>query len=504
MEYHQQLAQQLKKHFAIGEIMPKGFEAFLEEVNNSYRSFEKDKQALDQAHSKSEKEYQEVLDNLKEQDSIKQHSIRKLKEAINSLYATTTLPLNKNSDELMDVINYLEEQIIKTKKLENELTNARDVAEKAAKAKGDFLSVMSHEIRTPLNAIIGIAHLMMSDDMPPSQMENMRTLNISAENLLNLINDILDFSKIEEGKIELSEKNTDLRHLVNNIKMANRIRAEERGNIMKVFLDSDLPRNLYIDEVRLGQVLNNLVSNAVKFTRNGSISIEVSLAKSTAIDAEIHFAVTDTGIGIEKDKQKLIFEHFTQANAEITREFGGSGLGLAIIKKLLSLMNSDIQVESDPGRGSKFHFNITFKKGEASQENEKPVNGHNRCDLAGVRILLVEDVEFNVMVAEKMLSNWNAKVEVAENGLHAIGKAREGNFDIILMDLQMPVLDGYSACRHIREFNSLIPIIALTASASSDVYERTKEAGMNGYVSKPFKPSDLFDTISRYMVKKAS
>lgn len=504
MKYHKLLDKQVKKHFKDGTELPAGFEEFLAVVNSTYNSFERDKQISEHAYMISEKEYQEVLNDMEAQNNIRHQSIVKLKEAINSLDPSATIPFDIASDELIDVVSYLEKQIQKTKLLEVELTKARDAAEKAAKAKGDFLSVMSHEIRTPLNAIIGIAHLMMNDEMPVSQMENMRTLNISAENLLNLINDILDFSKIEEGKIELSERSIDLRQLVNNIKMANRIRAEERGNIMKVLLDADLPQYLSIDEVRLGQVLNNLVSNAVKFTRNGFITIEVSVAKNTPTHSSIYFAVTDTGIGIEKDKQQLIFEHFSQANSEITREFGGSGLGLAIIKRLLSLMKTDIHVESIPGKGAKFYFTIDFKKGTAPLEVNKPKNGQVLSDLAGLKILLVEDVEFNVMVAEKMLTNWNAKVEVAENGLQAIGKVREGNFDIILMDLQMPILDGYSASRNIREFNNNIPIIALTASASSDVQERTKEAGMNGYVSKPFKPADLFDTITKFTGKQAS
>ena len=379
-------------------------------------------------------------------------------------------------------------------------------AEKASHAKTEFLSVMSHEIRTPLNAIIGIAHLLKSDELPPSQAENLQTLNISAENLLCLINDILDFSKIEEGKIVLAEKNVDLRNLVNNIKMANRIRADQKGNVIKVLVDQDLPRYVIGDDIRLGQILNNLVSNAVKFTRNGTIQIEISANKITDENVDVYFSVTDTGIGIEKEKQSLIFDQFTQANTDITREFGGSGLGLAIIKRLLQLHKSEILLHSDPGNGSKFYFTINYRRGKEEFGLIRPVHGPNHEDLSGIRILLVEDVEFNVLVAEKMLSNWNAKVDVAENGLHAVGKVRERQYDIILMDLQMPVLDGYTATKHIREFNKDIPIIALTASASTDIQQKTRESGMDDYLSKPFKPNDLFDTIYKYIhrLNKAS
>lgn len=371
--------------------------------------------------------------------------------------------------------------------------------------KSDFLALMSHGIRTPLNAIIGIAHLMLNDELPLSQMENLRTLNISAENLLTLINDILDYNLLQEGKINLNEKDTDLRNMVNTIKLSNRFRASERGNQFKVMLDADLPRFVVTDELRLNQVLNTLLSNAIKFTRNGSIKLEVKLAGSTDTHADILFEVTDTGIGIPKEKQEHIFQYYSSAATDYTRDSNGSGLGLAIAHQLLSLMDTDIHVQSEPGAGAKFFFTVRMEKGKEivlDRPTSKTERDINKNDLAGIKVLLVEDVEFNVMVAEKMLVNWNARVEVAENGLNAIGKVKEGGFDIILMDLQMPVLDGYSATKHIREFNADIPIIALTASASSDVHKKTKEVGMNGYVSKPFKPADLYEAIYQFTIRR--
>lgn len=371
--------------------------------------------------------------------------------------------------------------------------------------KKDFLALMSHGIRTPLNAIIGIAHLMMNDDLPLSQMENLRTLNMSAENLLTLINDILDYNQLQEGKIHLQHKTTDLRNMVNTIKLSNRTRASERGNQLKIMLDADLPRFVVTDEARLNQVLNTLLSNAIKFTRNGSVKLEVKLAGCTGNYADILFEVSDTGIGIPKDKQEQIFQYFSSAANDFTRDSSGSGLGLAITKDLLRLMNTDIQVHSEPGAGARFFFTVRMEKGAEvnyERKNLSTDSSIHKNDLAGIKVLLVEDVEFNVMVAEKMLANWNARVEVADNGLNAIGKVRDGNFDIILMDLQMPVLDGYSATKHIREFNSEIPIIALTASSCSDIEQKTKEVGMNGYVSKPFKPTDLYDKICQFTIRK--
>lgn len=504
MPYHKLLNKQLERYMGGKEEIPESMKEFLMVVSRTYQTFERDKMLSEHAFAISEKEYQEVLQNIQVQHEIRDRSIAKLKETIISLDPKSAVPHENESDDLIGIVNYLEEQVRLTKELEKELINARDLAEKASRAKGDFLSVMSHEIRTPLNAIIGIAHVMLGEPLPASQLENMRTLQISAENLLNLINDILDFSKIEEGRIQLSEKSNDLRQLVTHIRMANRVRAEDGRNLIKVIMDPDLPETVMIDDVRISQILNNLVSNAVKFTSNGSITIEVQLVKDLGDRVVLYFAVSDTGIGIAKEKQELIFEHFSQANSEITREFGGSGLGLTIVRNLLHLMNSEIHVESEPGVGSKFFFTLDLQKGSAPAPSLliSPLNESN--ELKDVKVLLVEDVEFNVMVAEKMLTKWKATVDVAENGLVAIGKVKATNYDIILMDLQMPVLDGYSASRHIREFNQKVPIIALTASASSDVLEKTAAAGMNAYVSKPFKPNDLFEAILRQVENSRS
>jgi signal transduction histidine kinase len=501
MAYHRLLEKQVSKFLTNEQIGQEAFQQFLEVVNKSYLTFERDKKLSEHAFSISEKEYQEINLRLQQQNIIRHQSIIKLKEAIHSLDNTTNTQAGEDDDDLISVVSYLEDQIRKSKELETALINAKEIAEKAAHAKSDFLSVMSHEIRTPLNAIIGISHLLAQDEYLPTQEENLKALHISADNLFNLINDILDFSKIEEGKIVFSEKNIDIRRLVTNIKMANSIRADEKNNKIKLMMDEDLPACIKGDDVRLGQVLNNLISNAVKFTTNGNVTIEVSLHKMYEDKVEINFSVSDTGIGIDLAKTQLIFERFTQANSDITREFGGSGLGLAIIKKLLNLQQSEIHVESEPGKGSRFYFTLVFKKGDALLKEEKKLNGH-KGDLNGVKILLVEDVEFNVLVAKKMLRNWNANIEVAENGLTAVEKMKTGEYDIVLMDLQMPVMDGYTAAKCIREFNMLTPIIALTASASVDIQQKAFDYGMTGYLSKPFNPNELFATIHRHTAKQ--
>jgi len=492
MSYHKLLQDQLAKFFPDGKGIPENCRELLDSVSESYTKFE----------SPTKCAGLEIANGDAGELQSLQQSTLKLKGAIALLEPQYLNSLNTNYNELTKVLDRLDSYASNSAELKAELLRLKEEADKASRSKIDFLAVMNHEIRTSLNAISGIAHLMMNDGLPVSQLENMRTLNISAENLLDLVNDILDFNNIEEGKIRLSERNIDLRQLLANIKSKNRLRAEQAGNILKCTPDSNLPRFIVADDIRLSQVLNNLVSNAIKFTRNGSISIEVTVVNEAETELELRFAVSDTGIGIAKDKQQLIFEIFSEENALINREYGGAGLGLAITQRLLKLMNSDVSLQSEIGLGSTFAFNITLKKGKEIQSEEKQENGIRKNDLAGMKILLVDDVEFNIMVAEKMLLNWNAKVEVAENGLHAIKKARDGNFDLILMDLQMPVLDGYSATKHIREFNKDVPIIALTASASSDTHEKTIEVGMNGYVSKPFMPDDLYDTIYRFIIRR--
>jgi signal transduction histidine kinase len=499
MQYHKILEKQIQKTLSDQQLNDPTIQQLLKLVDRSYKNFESDQQLTEHAFLVSEKEYQDILHTLQHQNNIYSQSVKKLKDAIIAHDPQAAVIIENEENILITIIAYLEKQIRKRKETEAELIWAKEQAEDGARAKSDFLSVMSHEIRTPLNAIIGIAHLLSQDQLLPSQLENLKALNISAENLLRLINDILDFGKIEEGKIVLAEKNTCLKQLAENIKTAHHIRSAERGNTINMIIDDALPQYVLGDETRLGQILHNLLSNAVKFTRNGVITLQISLQKIQADEATVYFSVTDTGVGIEKEKQELIFDRFTQASVDIAREFGGSGLGLAIVKRLAALYNSDIYLNSEVGRGSTFFFSIVFKKGNPEAQPQQTATGKN--DLSGIKVLLVEDVEFNIMVAKKMITNWNGAVDVAENGAIALNKIRQTDYDIVLMDLQMPVMDGYNATQHIRNFNDVIPIIALTASASSDILQRTREFGMTDYLAKPFKPGELYEMIYKYSRK---
>lgn len=501
MKYHHLLEKQIETLPAQHRYDP-GIQQFLQLIDQSYKNLEGEQKHTENAFHACEKEYQDILHTLQLQNNIYSESVKKLKDAIITHEPQAAAIIEREDNVLINIIAYLEKQIQKRKETETELIRAKEQAEDGARAKSDFLSVMSHEIRTPLNAIIGIAHLLLQDQLLPSQLENLKALNISAENLLRLINDILDFGKIEEGKIVLAEKNINLQQLAENIKTAHQIRAAERGNTINMVIDNALPPYVIGDEVRLGQILHNLVSNAVKFTRNGVITLQISLQKVQHDEAAVLFSVTDTGVGIEKEKQVLIFDRFTQANVDIAREFGGSGLGLAIVKQLAALHNSDIYLNSEVGRGSTFYFTITFKTGKPEIQTLQPISGRN--DLSGIKVLLVEDVEFNIMVAKKMITNWNGAVDIAENGAIAVNKLRQTSYDIVLMDLQMPVMDGYNATKHIRNFNEAVPIIALTASASADILQRTREFGMTDYLAKPFKPGELYEMIWKYSRKLTS
>lgn len=326
-------------------------------------------------------------------------------------------------------------------------------------------------------------------------MENLKALDISAENLLSLINDILDFSKIENGKILFNNRPFELRAFIENVKLTYNHCAEDKGNLIEVYIDNRIPQLIKGDDLRLRQIINNLVSNAIKFTKNGIIKIEAELKNESSDDVAIRFLVRDNGIGIEENKQEQIFEKFAQANASTTREYGGTGLGLAITKKLLELQGSNILLDSAVGSGSCFHFVLSFKK-EASILESK-IEYKALHDLKGANILLVDDNSMNILFTKKLIHHWNTTVDIAVNGAEALEKARLNNYDLILMDLHMPVMDGYTASSHIRTFNQKVPIIALTASVDADVQEMIRQNGLNDCLQKPFKPNELYEMISK-------
>ena len=376
-----------------------------------------------------------------------------------------------------------------------ELKDAKEIAEQASKAKTEFLSTMSHEIRTPLNAVIGLSNFLIEENPREDQKESLDNLKFSSENLLSLINDILDYNKIDAGKIDFEEKPFNIRRLLDGTIAAYTHIAEEKGIELSHSVDQHVPNVVIGDITRLSQILTNLIGNAIKFTKKGYVEVSLSFVARANEKVAVKFSVQDTGVGIAKDKQNLIFESFTQASSATTREFGGSGLGLAITDKLLGLMGSKLFLKSTVDVGSRFYFTQFFEVAENDQEKPVAHAKQKNISLEGRKVLIVEDTVVNILVAKKFLEKWGLIVDSAENGAIAVQKVRNNSYDLILMDLQMPVMDGYQATIAIRQLGIEIPIIALTAAAVTEVIEKINDVGMSAYVTKPFNPVVLHDKM---------
>lgn len=497
---HPLLRRQVKKYFSAAHLEDPLVWQFIIASNDSYMNYERDRDLLDHAALLNEREYVVVNNQLKQEIAQRQQSFEKLVEAANSLEIPEGAEQPQFSpDNLLGLVDYLKKQISYQKQIEAELKLAKEAAESATKTKSEFLSVMSHEIRTPLNAIVGLVYLIKQEHCPPAIAENLNSLQFATNNLYALINDILDFNKIEAGKIELEFADFDFKSLVSNIAKSHIANAAENRNTISLDIDDAVPDLLLGDAIRLTQIISNLVSNAVKFTKNGQITIRLHLKSLQGRRTTLLFMVEDTGIGIPEEQHQRIFELFTQADSNTTRQFGGTGLGLVISRRLLQLYNSDIMLESQPGKGSKFFFTIELQVGAPPAAAQEVVQtAPAQSPLEGVRVLLVEDYILNIKVAVKFFERWKVCYDIAENGALGVEKARQNQYDLILMDLQMPEMDGYSAARLIRTWAPDIPIIAITASATLSDKEQALAAGMNDYVLKPFNPHDLSSKIARY------
>lgn len=431
------------------------------------------------------------------------------------------VPVNKGSAWMMvraekqkgrlnrgDVITGTLMDITERKSFEKELIASKLMAEKALAAKSEFLSNMSHEIRTPMNAIVGLTEIILREEELSAQTKrNLELVEYSADNLLVIINDILDYSKIEANKIDLEKIPFNLRKALGKLLDTWRLKADGKKVALKLDWDEKIPETLLGDPYRLNQILLNLISNALKFTKEGSVTINVKMQADLGERFDILFEVRDTGIGIPESKLKSIFESFTQAYTDTTRNFGGTGLGLAISKRLIELQEGEIWVESKVGEGSSFFFNVILGLSSDGLVETPELDTSVSSNLNGIDILVAEDNKVNQMLIKQVCKNWNANISIADNGRIAVEKSKVQAYDVILMDLQMPELNGFEAVEKIREddanLNLNTPILALTADAMPETKTYVERSGFNGYVTKPFKSESLLREITLCMESRA-
>ncbi|WZL88059.1 response regulator [Salinimicrobium sp. 3283s] len=420
-----------------------------------------------------------------------------LSVALITILSLLTLSLYKNNNLRARANDLLQ-------KKNSELITAKENAEKASLAKAQFLSTITHELRTPLYAVTGLTHLLLEESPTENQKEHLNSLKFSGEYLLSLINNILDLNKLEAKKVEMLESSFNLKKRITDVLIALKNSAEDKKTKLHLEFDPEIPKKLKGDPLKISQILINLIGNSIKFTEDGDIWVRVKRLRQKDSKVLLRFEVQDTGEGISKEKQKAIFENFTQGSLQINRKFGGTGLGLSIVKNLLNLMDSEIHLESELGEGSLFHFELNFEAMEpASPQDQKSIDEipeplsnnimHNK------KILIVEDNKINQMITRKILEKNKVICDVADNGTTAITKVKDNEFDLILMDIHMPGISGIEATREIRKFNESIPIIALTAVTLEESLDEFYLNGFNDIIPKPYKTEEFFQKINKYL-----
>jgi signal transduction histidine kinase/CheY-like chemotaxis protein/putative methionine-R-sulfoxide reductase with GAF domain len=386
-----------------------------------------------------------------------------------------------------------------------DLKKAKLEAEKANEIKDKFLSVISHEIRTPLNAIVGTLNLLKSEDLSEKQLEYLKTTDYASDKLLTLLTNVLDVEKIKANKIQVENIHFNLGILLNNLNNAFTFDTQSKNNDLKFIIDKNVPQQLYGDETKLYQILINLLNNAVKFTNNGHIFLRVKQEELTLENCTIRFEISDTGIGIPEDKIESIFNPFQQAESSITRRFGGTGLGLSIAKDLVALLGGNLSVKSKVGEGTTFIVLLKMSLSKETTENNSTGIFHfNKTVLKGINILLVDDNKINLKIGEQFLKKWGATIVKAENGIEAVNAFNAQTFDLILMDIHMPICNGYEATKKIRATNKKnkdIPIVAITADVTEHSKLLAKQVGINAIISKPYKPEDFISKITGVLSK---
>ncbi len=409
----------------------------------------------------------------------------------------------KRDDEIGMIVNGFNRVQSRLERDFIRLNRLKIKAEETSKLKSEFLANMSHEIRTPINGIVGMSYLVLQTNLTTKQRNYIEKIENSAKSLLSIINDILDLSKIESGKLIIDKVEFNLDKLIENTLDLIKFQARKKRIKIKIEYDKNTPKKLYGDSLRVSQILNNLFSNAVKFTQTGG---KITLSVSRIAKNRFKFIVKDTGIGLTKKEQEKIFKAFSQADGSTTRDYGGTGLGLTISKQLVELMNGKIWVESEYGVGSSFIFEIELKEVKEKKESIKyivPISRDKklRCNinmLRGCKILLVDDNEINQEIVMGLLENSKIELDIVSNGKEAIDRFKPNIYTLILMDIQMPIMDGYEATKIIRQKDKNIPIIAITANAMKDDIAKSLNSGMNSHINKPINVEELYETILKY------
>ncbi|MGZ3903497.1 MAG: response regulator [Bacteroidia bacterium] len=486
------------------EWINKGFEELfgytLEEVKNkTLNEFRKEEI--------SNKRAPDILTEVIQKKGIVTRESKIINKQGKEYFIYTTITPVEYKEGTIETIIIVDTDISDKKKIENELILAKEKAEAAAVTKQQFLANMSHEIRTPVNAIMGIMHMLENTEQPETRKKYMQLITNASNNLLNIINDILDISKMEVGKMVIDKTDFNIRDLVLNIRESMKYRAEEKGLQLNCNISREVPPELLGDPARLNQILINLVGNSIKFTEKGKIDISVKVASCSKNRVTLLFIVSDTGIGIAENARNHLFEYFHQVHSDATRQYGGTGLGLAIIKRLTEIQNGKVWFASKENEGSDFYVELTFDISTAKKEKAKvPPKFESSQLLRGKKILLVEDEALNQMVARHILeTEMGAEIEIASNGKIAVEKLEKKDFDLVIMDIQMPEMNGYDATKYIREKmpfpKNETPILAMTAHAFNEEKIKCMEAGMNEFISKPIHIEELGQKLKSLLIK---
>lgn len=485
---------------------------FLAEKNDDFKSANQYLKKIIQQKEKPLSSNEEYILDKKDYDNqldLVEKLEREKKDQIKSIRFSRLISIL--SIALISILSLLSFSLYKNNKIRNntyrllqeknkELTEQKEKAEQASKARAEFLSTVSHELRTPLNAINGITYLLLQEKPKVSQLNYLKSLEFSGNYLLNFINDILEINRLESNTVQVEKINFNIIELIANIKQS--FNEFIQKNNVNFQTEIDLEGNEYLigDPTKLSQILINLINNAIKFTKNGDVLLKIGTTKTDDKNITLSFVIKDTGIGIPDDKIANIFDSFTQGSVEINRTFGGTGLGLSIVKKIIELLGSDIKLESIQGKGSTFSFDLVFEKSPLLENETIKSKEENNLDcLKDKKVLLVEDNKINQMITKKMVENKGMICTIIDNGEDAITEMAKNDYDLVLMDVHLPGINGTEATEQIRTFNNHTPIIALTAISLNENREMLLSFGMNDVITKPFEPEHFYKVIASYL-----